>query len=246
VSERIAPKPARGMSPVEIMVALVLSLALVAGMGHVAVSSQGTSRSETAQGQAQDTGRVAIELLGRELRKTGYRSDRQLTDAQLFPQQSPFAVSAVVMGDDTSVSMRYLGSGDTWTRSCLGADVANGAMAVQTLFIEGTELRCRARNLRTGTDGTQALLANVEAMAITYGLDDDADGFPDGYVAAASVIDWRQVASINIQLRTVSGEQNVNTAPQPYVGFDGSTVTPTDRRIRRSYSTVVALRNRLP
>ena len=234
------------MSPVEMMVALVLSLALIAGLGKVAVGTHGTSRNESALTQAQDAGRLAMELLGRELRKTGYRSERQLSDALLFPAGPPFAAAAVVVGDDQRVSMRYLGSGDAWTRNCLGANVAAGVQAVQTLFVQDGELRCRARNLGTGADETQALLSNVEAMAVTYGLDTDGDAYPDTYVTAAAVPDWRQVSSISLQLRTVSAEQNVNETPQAYVDFNGQTTTPSDRRIRRTYTTVIALRNRLP
>lgn len=243
---RLTPRPALGLSPIELMIALVLSLALIVSMGQVAVGIQGTSRSETAQSQAQEGGRLSMELLSRELRKTGYRFDRQLSNTAIFPAATPFAAAAVISGDSQSLTMRYLGSGDAWTRSCLGGDVAIGAMMVQRLFVEAGELRCQARNLSTGTDQTQTLMTNVEAMSVTYGIDTDGDAFPDSYQTAGTVSDWRLVASLNIQLRTVSTEQNVNNVAQPYVGFDGTRVMPDDLRIRRYYTGVIALRNRLP
>jgi len=83
-------------------------------------------------------------------------------------------------------------------------------------------------------------------MAVTFGVDGDTDGFADSYVAAAAVADWSRVVSVAIQLRVVSSEDGVADAPQPYTGFDGVAVTPTDRRLRRNYSSVVALRNLLP
>ena len=55
-----------------------------------------------------------------------------------------------------------------------------------------------------------------------------------------------RVASVNVQLRVVSSESGVADAPQAYPGFDGVAVTPTDQRLRRTYATVVALRNLLP
>lgn len=243
---RAPAAPRRGISPVEMMIALVLSLSLVAGMGQLMGSTGRAGRGESAQTQAQETGRLAVEMLGRELRKAGYRTDRQLALDQQFPAASPFAPGAVVNGDDQSVTLRFLGSGDVWMRSCLGGSVANAAMAVQTLSVVDGELRCRARNLATGADSTLPLLSNVEAMTISYGLDADGDGYADSYASAAMVTDWTRVASVNIQLRTVASQANVLAEPQPYVGADGQWVTPTDRRLRRNFSAVIALRNRLP
>jgi type IV pilus assembly protein PilW len=234
------------LSPVELMIGLVLSLALVSGMVPLMVSTQGTSRNESAQAQAQDAGRLAIELIGRELRKTGYRSDRLLSDLAVFALVAPFGAGAVVSGDSQSLTLRYQGSGDDWSKTCLGRTVAKGAMVVQTLFVEAGELRCRVRDLVSNSDQTQSLLANVEALALTYGVDNDGDSFPDQYLAASAVLDWSSVASVNIQLRTMSAEANINDSAQPYIGFDGQPVTPSDRRLRRSFSTVAALRNRLP
>ena len=33
---------------------------------------------------------------------------------------------------------------------------------------------------------------------------------------------------------------------QPYLDFNGNAVTPTDQRLRRNFSAVIALRNLLP
>lgn len=242
-----AVKPlARGISPVEILVGLGLSLALVAGMGQLMASTRQAGRGESAQAQAQDSGRLALELLGRELRKAGYRSDRQISQEVLFPADAGFVAGAALRGDGQSLVLRYLGTGDVWTRSCLGTDVARGAMVVQTLSVQNAELRCRQQNLATGSDTTQALMSNVEALALSYGIDVDGDGYADRYAAASAVTDWTRVASINIQLRTVASENHVLAKPQTYVDVDGQRVTPSDRRLRRDFSTVVAIRNRLP
>jgi type IV pilus assembly protein PilW len=38
---------------------------------------------------------------------------------------------------------------------------------------------------------------------------------------------------------------NVATAPQPYL-FNGSTITPTDKKMRSSLSSLITVRNRVP
>lgn len=238
----------RGVSPVEILIGLVLGLALLAGLLQLLSGNRQNTRVQTSLQLMQENGRFAIETVGRELRKTGYRWDRALGDELVFPAAAPFAAEEVVRGNaaNGAVIMRYQSGGDAWTRTCLGEMLPVGTRIEQRLSVVGGELRCRVRVPDTANDQTQALLTGVEAMAVTYGVDVDGDSFADAYRAAGAITDWRQVVSINLQLRTVSAEDGISDGPQPFIDFDGSVVTPTDRRLRRTYATVVALRNRLP
>ncbi len=168
----------------------------------------------------------------------------------IFPAgAAPFTTAAAVVagfaGGD-GVAVRYQGTGDNWTTDCLGNAIAEGQELRQTLWLEGGELRCRARNMATNSDQTLALIPQLEALSIIYGIDESGDGFADVYRAAPAVADWARVASVNVQLRVVSSEDGLADAAQPYLDFDGNAVTPEDRRLRRSYAVVVALRNLLP
>jgi type IV pilus assembly protein PilW len=240
----------RGISIVEIMVGLAVGLVLLAGVASLVVGSRQTSRVERNLLEMQGIGRMAVETVSREVRKAGYRSNRERALADLFPAgAAPFATAGgVVAGfaSDSGIDLRYQGSGDNWTTDCLGNAIADGQEVRQTLWLEGGELHCRARNLITNTDQTLALIPQVEALTISYGIDDDGDGFADTYRAAAAVTDWSRVSSVNVQLRVVSSDDGLADAAQPYIGFDGTAATPEDRRLRRNYAVVVALRNLLP
>lgn len=240
----------RGISIVEIMVGLALALVLIAGIASLVVGARQTSRVERNLLEMQGIGRVAVELISREVRKAGYRANRDLALADVFPAgaapfTSPAAVVAGFAGGD-GVDVRYQGTGDNWTTDCLGNAIAEGQELQQTLWLQAGEVRCRARNMATNTDQTLALLPQVEALNISFGIDDDGDGFADAYRAAAAVADWSRVSSVNVQLRVVSSEDGLADGAQPYLDFDGNAVTPEDRRLRRSYAVVVALRNLLP
>jgi len=240
----------RGISIVEIMVGMAVGLVLIAGVASLVLGSRQTSRVERNLLEMQATGRIAVELLSREVRKAGYRANRERALADIFPPAAaPFtsgaAVVAALSGAD-GVVVRYQGSGDNWTTDCLGNAIAEGQDLWQTLWLEGGELRCRARNMATSSDQTLALIPQLEALSIIYGIDEGGDGFADVYRAAPPVVDWASVASVNVQLRVVSSEDGLADAPQPYLDFDGNAVTPEDRRLRRSYAVVVALRNLLP
>jgi type IV pilus assembly protein PilW len=240
----------RGISAVEILVGLALGLALLVGVASLVVGSRQTSRVERNLIEMQATGRAAIGLMSREIRKAGFRNNREFVLKDIFPAAAaPFTTATAVVAAQnagTELLIRYQGGGDGWTADCLGNATPDGHDLWETLWLQGGALRCRARNLTLNTDQTLALIPSIEAMALTYGIDNDADGFADGYVAAAAVVDWSRVVSVNVQVRVLSSEDSLADAPQPFVGFDGVAVTPNDRRLRRNYSTVVALRNLLP
>lgn len=243
----------RGFSPVELLISVGLALFLVVAMGSMLVASNRTSRAGDNLTQMQDAGRLALDLVAREIRKVGYRNQRQFTLDVIFPSQgssSPFlafAESAALAGGGAALSLRYQSSGDDFTANCLGVTSGANTMIVQHLSVSAGELTCAAR-AGSGTVTTAALVPFIEALNITYGEDTTTppDAAAERYIAGASVTDWTRIVSVNLQVRVVSPDDGAADAPQSYLDFDGTVVTPTDRRLRRTYSSVIALRNVLP
>lgn len=93
-----------------------------------------------------------------------------------------------------------------------------------------------------GSVQPQELVTGVEGFVVTLGLDTDADGGANAYVRPADVTQWDRVVSAQVALLLASTDLNAATAPQPYT-FDGTTVTPTDRRLRTVMTTLTSLRN---
>ena len=56
--------------------------------------------------------------------------------------------------------------------------------------------------------------------------------------------DWDDVVAVRIMLLMRSLDDFVTEDPQTYT-FDGVQTTPNDRRIRQSFTTTIALRNRI-
>ena len=96
---------------------------------------------------------------------------------------------------------------------------------------------------KIGTRNAEELVRGVEDMQIEYGEDLDGDWTADIYRSADLVANWQSVVSVRISLLLQTTENNIASQPQPYT-FNGATVTPTDRRLRQAFTTVVALRNR--
>lgn len=92
------------------------------------------------------------------------------------------------------------------------------------------------------------LVEGVENMQVLYGADTDAtpDGTPNYYVPAGTAgLNMNQVVSIRVSVLVRSMNDNLAAHPVAYT-YNGATVTPTDRRIRRVFTSTIALRNRLP
>ncbi|KTC95813.1 PilW family protein [Legionella erythra] len=100
--------------------------------------------------------------------------------------------------------------------------------------------------VRLDINGNEDEIAEgVELMRISYGVDTNGDNTVDTYQTATQVNNannWNNVISIQINLLFATTE-NVNDKVQPYT-FNGTTTTPTDRKLRRQWDTFITLRNR--
>lgn len=132
----------------------------------------------------------------------------------------------------------------------------NGEPALVRLRRKGSNGTTMPAN---AADWAQLELAEgIQDMQITYGVDTSAtaDGVVDTYLRADEVAGigvgatlaekWQRVLSVRISLLMVSTGSDAYTAePQTYT-FNGTTTTPTDRRLRKVFNTTIAVRNRLP
>lgn len=67
------PRAVVGMSLVELMIALALGSLLVLGVSGIFVAGSKSNQAEKAISRVQQSGRLAVELLGRDIRQAGYR-----------------------------------------------------------------------------------------------------------------------------------------------------------------------------
>ena len=87
-----------------------------------------------------------------------------------------------------------------------------------------------------GSMTPEELVEGIEDMQLLYGEDSDGDGTPNRYVSANIVADWEDVISIRVELKVVSVEDNVAAEVN---------LLTNDRRLRRTFTTSIAIRNRV-
>lgn len=108
--------------------------------------------------------------------------------------------------------------------------VDESGTAVQSLF-------------ETPAGGTRVeIMTGVEDMRISYGEDTDNDGQADEYNIESAVSSWASVVSVRLRLLVGTGRA-IGPALRPYVNLDGVLVSE-DRRMRRTFTTTISLRNR--
>ena len=97
--------------------------------------------------------------------------------------------------------------------------------------------------------GAQELVEGIENMQILYGEDTDGDGAANYYKASGSV-DMDKVVSVRVSLVAVTLENNMTERANAYdifgVTIDPFLTDPTDKHIRRVFTSTIVIRNRLP
>lgn len=88
--------------------------------------------------------------------------------------------------------------------------------------------------LNAGNLTEEELVDGIEDLQLLYGEDTDTDSAPNIYVDASSVTDWNNIVAVRIELQVRSIEDNLARNVTAY----------GDRKLRRSFTTSIALRNR--
>ncbi len=89
----------------------------------------------------------------------------------------------------------------------------------------------------------EELVEGVIDMQLRYGDDTNGDGVANFYDTAGNVT-MDDVNAIRLNILVESLNDNVTQTPQAYT-FNGTAVTPTDNKLRRVFSSTIALRNRM-
>lgn len=99
----------------------------------------------------------------------------------------------------------------------------------------------------TGANNPSELIEGIENLQVLYGADDNDDDIVDRYVTAKVINDandWDKVISAQISILAQTLDTNLTTSNQS-VEFNGSTIAGTEGRLRRVFSSTIAIRNRV-
>ena len=282
------PSSQTGLSLLELMIAMTLGLMITMTLGYILMGSRSTYRTQDASARVQDTGRFALEFIGRQLRAAGRIDITPLVSDGRTNVTLPTGWTAIagthgtaaigetpaVNGDgavtinggtrqtDTLTVQYQLSnmSGGTivdcngGTAGALGASlqVINGAGNIcgpsanqpcrfgtvsNTIGLDGPDLELQC----TGNGGgvVQPVSEGVEDLQFRY-----AEAATPS-VFNATPANPANVVAVQVCIMVQSPGNGVIAAPQPIRDCSGNTYTPNDTRLRRIFTSVFTLRNRV-
>lgn len=225
----------RGFSLIELMVAILIALFLIAG---VVVVEQGVNMSSTQQSglsQLEDEERFAMSVLTSVIGTAGYYPNPTInTLITAFPQSGSFAAGQAIYAPNTgaaapydSIYVRYMTAAGDGINLCDGTAATDSTytsylyVAPDTTNNNISDLYCL---LEPGSGNPVPLVSGVTNMQIFYGVATGSDNNVGEYMNATAVTQgsyWPDVTSVKVML----------TFTNPLAGQPGQQSTITFTRV---------------
>ena len=224
------PNRAKGFTLIELMVALAIGLLVTLVVLQAYLGGLGTQRAQTDAARAQESSRIAFDLLAHSLRQAGYKNPKapglgfcDSTTQRLATINDPATISPIaanlvgstvtIANNSDAVKVRYFGEGlpvgpfttDNSIRDCLGNPVAPNTLAEDTFFVaadanNNNEPTLFCYTTNDAARGNVPLVAGIESMQILYGDDNDADGIVNRYIHGGSISLPNNVRSVKLSI----------------------------------------------
>jgi len=220
------PDRQNGMSLIELMIAMVLGLLVIAALLNMYVGSSRSSIFSEGLRTMQENGRHGVQVLKRGIRLAGYSPDARI---------EPFDLAN---GSESKLVVRMVAE-----RDCNGQSTAtSGGIAVNTYELDTTneQITCSGNSALASQ---MPVVDGVEDFRVLYGIDSDDDGFPESYREYAGVTNALEIRAVRFAL-LVSSQQNIRSraVAETHVLLDKQ-VERQDHRARHVFTSTVLLRN---
>jgi len=252
-----SPKKQTGLSLVELMVALLISTILLLGVLELFGSSSKTSRSANALARLQENGRLAMDLIAREARRTGFNGcdggldeeDKPLSFTNAADENiDRFPSESMAGSDDRTLRFRYFSASN-------GDMVDKNNCEKNKLTPHYIKFLNCGNNLcvqSSDTGGSQQTLLNHANFAkdndggIRYIQPCESPNQENTCYYSAGAIptktsdgktSFRNVQKIQVKLKLCTDTLSENSSK--YCADDSTT------KITRTFSSIIELRNRL-
>jgi type IV pilus assembly protein PilW len=241
----------RGLTLVELLIALALGLVVVLVVGQIYLSGRQSYRTQTGFGGMQENGRFALFFLQRDIRMAGFPRDigpggalsgslsgfnpTLTTDGgtggsdQIEVQYNSFGTVPASLDSVPADLQAQVTDNNTFAnsgRDCLGNPA--GATVINRYWVANGDLMCEGN----GDVGTpRPIISGVESMQILYGVDTDADLAPNVYRRAdlVTAAEWPAVVAVRVGL-LLNSQEPVYESPDTtwYAVLDAAPVQATD------------------
>lgn len=240
-------KKQSGLTLVEIIVSMTISLLLLAGVFQIYRSSQNSYNLQSGVARLQENARYALDIMARNIGQAGYTNNvipiTAFNIAATMENASPISGVSIANGvaSDT-ISINYQVDSAIPT-DCLGNLIGpTGSIATELYFLDGTDLMC----LGNGDPTPGVLAEGIESMQILYGQDTNGDGVANRFVSADNIVAANPVSSIRIAYLISTVDPVGGTDSKVYSSLlNTAPIGPIEDSLRRQvYTRSIILRNR--
>jgi type IV pilus assembly protein PilW len=206
----------KGLSLIELMIAITLSIFITAAMISLFVNSKQNYRLNENMSRLQENARFAMSFLARDIRMSDYRTC--VTADRLATAIAGTNNNGLNNSDTVTVIWQTNACDAGVTSDTTIYSIGNGSSGAPALFrsVNGVNIE---------------LVEGIENLQILYGEDTDNDDAPNYFVDSASITDMAQAVSVRLTVVARTLETNLTTG---------------GGRITRNFTSTVTLRNRLP
>lgn len=248
----LARRNQSGFTLMEVMIGVSLSTVLISGIIQLLIGSVSAYRLQLSQGQLEESGRYARDVMITHIAQAGYQPDpwQNLSGLQALTNESLEGSSSA--GDQLGLQR--------WSRyNCYGNEnPVMDATGQPASYLLQTRFKINSANnlaitCRYGPDADQlriqmnnfGLIEDVESMQVLYAEDRDGDEIADGWVKAQTWLQERNIRAVKVAF-LLSTRQPVDQAASTQVNLlDETITTPADGHLRRVRSLTTAIRGRL-
>lgn len=227
-----------GLTMVELMISLVLSLFLILVAAQFFIANKSTYRTQQAQADVQERGRFAMSWLAQQVRQAGYVANSQIASATdlLYPaivasgSIASMSASQMFAGSSSTLQLRIRGADDGDIVDCQGRGMGPASAATHVISRNGNSLSC---------DNVE-VVPGVTQLVFEYGRDSTNDRIPDAYIAAPTA---SGVYAIRVCMVVTSLENNVAPSAVSFTDCNGNASSTANNMIAKVFRTSVYARN---
>jgi len=242
----------KGMSLLELLIAMALSSLLTLIMVQMAMAARGSFRMQENLAELQENARYFADLLTTHLAASAYHPQPWLHET------TPIGLMAD-SADGSSANSDKLVSRQWSQQNCFGTlnpdrDSSGKARfylkeSILEMSNENLVVSCRygrsAAELSTQIN-RQGAIPQVEVFQALYATDSDADGEIDAWIRAGQWSSPDQVRAVRLSILSRSRESFSFQQPRDFRILDFNYTAPADGRLRRVVSYTVSLNRMRP
>jgi len=248
------PYHQKGLSLVELLVAMLLGLILTGGALQMMLSSQEIYQTTDTLSRIQENGRFTLNFLAKDIRMAGYNTTKD-ADGKVFWDGACGASNPCTSNGGGSASDQIgILMDPSNNLDCQGnAVAADDTVIANVYYIDDPDndlissLYCRGYDVSNDAwiANAQPLVDGVENMQILYGITDPVTNAITSYISSDDIGDWASIGAVKVSVLLNNGQAagNGNNEARSFNLLDADAIATLDQHNRQAFSTTIVINN---